>query len=319
MIARVRYTFLALFCIVPMAAIGATYSAYSIGNSLTWDSQPDGIAAMAASQGISLQIGYHIRASETLTYIASNPADVSITNGYGPYDMALPDDSWTFVSMQPFPDYAGGTSTQKTDLTAIGSFITVTGTGPSVNSIFYIYEGWPPIPCWCYPALPGETYFSWWNYPSVNAPATETYLTRAYFGNLYNDAKRRHPGAIIYMIPVGEVLARLAGEISAGKYPEFSSIFDLYRDDYHLSYDVGRFVAAATVFATYFERSPEGVPVPAGYYTVDGTAGGAPGLLTTNTALRNRLERLVWNVVSHDTRARGIGTAAVRLGTPLEP
>jgi hypothetical protein len=39
----------------------ADTSSYHIGNSLTWDSQPDGIAALANANGKNHVVGYHIR------------------------------------------------------------------------------------------------------------------------------------------------------------------------------------------------------------------------------------------------------------------
>ncbi len=280
----------------------AAASSYSIGNSLTWDSQPDGIAAMAASQGLTLVDGYHILVSEPLVYIEQNPGDVTLTNGFGAFNSALPGNAWSFVSIEPFPDYSGGTSTMASDLSSISALIALTQTGPSQNALFYIYAAWPPIPCWCFPAEPGDTYDSWWDQPSTNVPTTQTLLVSQYFSNLYGNAVKGNPNASVLMIPVGEVLAQIDQDIIAGQFPAFASIFDLYRDDYHLSFDVGRFVAAATVYATYFHRSPVGVPVPTGFFTVDGTASGAPGLLTTDTTLRDQLEQVVWDVVSSDSR-----------------
>jgi len=101
---------------------------------------------------------------------------------------------------------------------------------------------------------------------------------------------------------VASVLAQVDREITAGHISGYDSIYQFYRDPTHLSSDIGRFIAANTVYATFFHLSPVGLEVPAGFYTVNDV----PSPLTTNIALRNQLQQIVWDVVSIDPRS-GVG------------
>ncbi len=281
--------------------------AYNIGNSLTWDSQPDGVSALASSQNINLTVGYHIKAGRPLSYSTANPSDATITNGYGTFTNALGNNAWTIVSIQPYIGSTLATSTLGTDIAAVNLLINLTKAGPPSNVRYYIYEGWPNTPSWSFPALSTDAYSTIWDAPSVNDLNTPTALSREYFDNLYVAVKAAHPNDQIFVIPVGSVLSALDKEISTGHINGLHSIYDLYRDSTHLTLDIGRFVAAATVYATYFGSSPVGLEVPPGFYTRNGQSNGQPSRLVNDIALRNQLEQVVWDVVSNDPRT-GIGT-----------
>jgi len=284
--------------------------AYSVGNSLTWDSQPDGVAALAGSRNISLTVGYHIQPGQPLSYTTANPhpSDPVILNlqitkpEYGTFDNALANNAWNIVSIQPYLRSAGTTSTLGTDLAAIDMLINLTKAGPTTNVRYYLYEGWPNTPSLTYPPPSTDAYSTTWDAASVNDLSTPTALSRQYFDNLYAAAKAAHPNEEIFVIPVGSVLSALDKEISAGRIIGLYGIYGLYRDSTHLTLDVGRFVAATTVYATYFGASPVGLDVPDGFYTQNGQANGPPSRLISNAALRNQLEQVVWNVVSSDVR-----------------
>lgn len=283
--------------------------AYSIGNSLTWDSQPDGVAALAASQSIDLSVGYHIQPGQPLSFSTTNPHPVDpailslqITNSFGTFENALGNNAWHIVTIQPYLSSVNATSTLGSDIAAINLLIDLTKAGPSTNAIFYIYEGWPNTPSWAYPALSIDAYSTTWDALSINSLNTPTALSKQYFDNLYSAVVAEHPQDQVYIIPVGAVLSALDKEISAGHIAGLNSIYDFYRDPTHLTLDVGRFVAAVTVYATYFKTSPVGLSVPPGFYTSNGLSNGLPSRLTNNTALRNQLEQVVWDVVSSDPR-----------------
>lgn len=286
---------------------GMALDAYFIGNSLTWDMQPDALAALAQQSGGELHVGYHIRAGQPLVYTAGHPDDITFANGYGGYDKALPNHAWDIVTLQP---YIGAGSTLGTDLAAIDQFIELTRSGPSTQTRFYIYAGWPNAQSWTWPTLDTDAYQAAWSAPAANNPAQPTTLSAQYFNDLYDDAVAAHPEQSIYLIPVGQVFARLDQEIRAGQLDGFSSVYDLYRDPVHLSYDIGRFIAAMTTYATLFGQSPVGLELPPGFFTVDETPGGALSPLVENIALRNQLADIVWDVVSGDYRT---GVAAVPL------
>jgi hypothetical protein len=286
------------------------FHAYSVGNSLTWDSQPDGVAALAASQNIGLSVGYHIQPGQPLSFSTTNPhpsdpaiAALQIKNLYGTFENALGNNTWSFVSIQPYLTSSNASSTLGSDIAAINLLIALTEAGPSSDVRYFIYEGWPNTPSWSYPALSTDTYATTWDAPSIDATSTPTALSRQYFNNLFTAAKAGHPENQIFVIPVGSVLSALDREISAGHIAGLDSIYDIYRDSTHLTLDVGRFVAATTVYATYFKTSPVGLPVPSGFYTSNGQPNGLPSRLATDTVLRDQLEQIVWDVVSNDPRA----------------
>ena len=74
MLVRYRYVLSMLVCAMSIVANTApAVSLYQIGNSLTWDSQPQATVETAANQGITLSSGYHIRSSSSLLEIYKRP------------------------------------------------------------------------------------------------------------------------------------------------------------------------------------------------------------------------------------------------------
>jgi len=115
-------------------------------------------------------------------------------------------------------------------------------------------------------------------------------FAKQYFDNLYDGLNAHYANSVnIKVIPIGSVLNRLDTDFKAGLFSEISDISTLYSDDYHLN-SIGRFVAAATIYATITQSSPENIDIPSYVLT--------PGYET----LTNRLETIVWDVVSNDLR-----------------
>ena len=94
----------------------------------------------------------------------------------------------------------------------------------------------------------------------------------------------------IYVIPAGQVMARVVREIEAGKLHGLSSRKDLFSDQIHLN-DLGAYLVALTHFAVIYQQSPEGLPNQ--LLRHDGTLADAP----VPEAAR-RMQALVWEVVS---------------------
>lgn len=113
----------------------AGLSSYHIGNSLSWDMQPEGLAALAAANGHSLEVGYHISAGMPLNHIAANPDDITLSGAYGGYASALAGHRWDAITLQP---YIGEGSTLDTDLAAIGQLIDLAEAGPSEAPTYYL-------------------------------------------------------------------------------------------------------------------------------------------------------------------------------------
>lgn len=240
-------------------------TSYHIGNSLTFDSQPEAMEAFAASRGLDHQVGFHIRTSSSLRNILDNPTDVSIEpNEFGAYTQALPNNAWDIVTIQPHPSNSPYTTLGE-DIDSIMSFINLTRTNPAnANTNFYIYQAWPQRGT--------ATYQAQWTAPSPNELDSQMVRRREYYNNLI-ERVRAETDANVYMIPVGEVLFELDVRMRAGEIPGFTNINQMYRDALHLSYGAGRFVAGATTFATILGQYPTGLDIPADFY-------GGPSTLT---------------------------------------
>lgn len=242
-------------------------SSYHIGNSLTWDSQPLGVAAMASEIGFNHEIGYHIRCSWPLNGILGDPNNTCLdpVEEYGKFSEALPNHEWNAVTLQPHPS-ASFNSTLLSDVASILTFIDVAlSEGANDDTTFYIYSGWPK-----FPDLAVNTYQSSWTATIADLDTTPTTHARQYYEHLID----RVDGATssnVQFIPVGEVLYELDMKIQDGQIPGLSDIRDLYRDDKHLSLDLGRYVAGVTTLATLFDTDPTGMTKPEDFYG-DGAA-----------------------------------------------
>ncbi len=254
-------------------------SVYRIGNSLTWDSQPEGIEAMAAQAGFVHDEGFHINCGNTLTNIVSNPSQVCISpvGEYGTWDTALSGHRWHAVTMQPF---RGGTSTLASDEASILALIDEASTNPlNADTVYYVYAAWPMLP----------DYAMKWDGVVVDDDATPTVLARQYFDYLMGRL-RLSTQSRVYLIPVGEVLYDLDARLRAGAVPGLTRIDDLYRDGIHLSHDLGRFVAALTTYATLYATDPTGIIKPESWYGTTAAAYSPEFYMTVYES--------VWSVVS---------------------
>ena len=262
----------------------ASTTAYFIGNSLTEDSQPNGVAALASDNGKDLTVGYHIRSGASLDYIWTHPTDITNTNSFGGFTNALSGNAWDIVTIQPF-NSAG--STLASDTQRIIDLIGLNEAGPSTSTDYYIYDAWPQ--------LPGD-YKTLWTQRIPNTPDQPTTLTREYFDRLYNNVTSAlGDSTSVYTIPIGEVLYNLDLLFESGAVPSFTDVSQLYRDNFHLEYDIGRWVAANTVYATIFKENPTGLQKPLFYYAPTGKS-----VLTD--ALNTQLQSVIWNVVTSDAR-----------------
>jgi len=260
-------------------AAGGTRS-YHIGNSLTWDSHPLGVAALARTQGFDHEAGYHIRCNSSLNGIVANPFNscISFPTPYLSFSTALEGFAWTAVTMQPYP-MPGVRSTLGTDARAVLDLIDLTRRNPANSATtFYVFATWPDA--WNYDAA--------WNREVADSPETPTVPSREYF-DLLVDRVRGSTDARVGLIPLGEVFYRLGLRMEAGDLPGWESRDALFRDGRHLTQDAGSYVAAAAVYATLFGFPPHGLSKP-------------PGLFGEAASFSAEFEALVhdtvWDVVS---------------------
>ena len=284
-------------------------SLYSIGNSLTENGVP-GFASIAAMNGATIDAGYHIRYGAPLSHIQANPNDVSLDNStpfgfYGTFNQALSNNSWNYVTIEPFPGTTFGLNdTLGSDMANIAYFIDLTkSSGRSSDAEFFIYEAWPTQTSY------GNSYQSYWNQPVSDSQGQPMVLAKQYFDTLYAGLNAKYSNAVnIKIIPIGNVLNQLDINIKSGLLLGINDISDLYSDDYHVN-NIGRFVAAITVYATILKTSPENINIPTWMFAT----GYGPALTVD---LAHQLETVVWDVVSHDPRT-GVAPVPIPAATWL--
>jgi hypothetical protein len=240
---------------------------YMIGNSLTNDGlgnvieDVSGLENMAQNFGNDLTLGYHIDSSQSLNNIWANPngvGGVDLSN-VGYYSQALPELEWDAVVLQPYE--IRGISKLETDKQSIDNFVNLTRQN-SANSdtTFYIYQVWPSQFNYA-----TKSFSDYWNQePLDNEDQRPTEMMRSYYRELMADLIVEQPTVNFRMIPTGEVFNRLSLLDLPGMVFE-----DFYRDPYHMSFDMGRYVASATIFATLFGEDVRSYTPSSTYHSID--------------------------------------------------
>ena len=279
---------LALACLgLVGTAIGAP-RAYRIGNSLTWDSQPKAIEALAAERGLKHVEAYHINCGKSLERIWTHPDEVCVkpVEPFGTFGPALTRHAWDAVTFQPHP---GAGSTLATDAARIVDFINKTRENPrNRTTVFYVYAPWP--------GQNAGPFHEVWERDTPNADDTRTLQTRAYFQHLI-DRVRAKTDADVRMIPAGHVVAELDRRMRAGQIKGYANAADLYRDVVHMNH-VGRFIAGVTTFTTLYGQDPAGLTCPPQHY------GGGKDF---SPELYAAIHDAVWTVVTRMHAVTGVG------------
>ena len=203
----------------------------------------------------------------------------------------MPNRDWDAITLQPFPR---ADSTLGSDVRRIRQFIDLAqSNGFNGDTRFYVYAAFPG---------PGRdpvegTFASQWLAPSVDDLSTPTALSRAYFQNLLG---RLNTGDTprVEVIPIGETLFDLIELANAGGLGDLREA-DFFRDDIHLSLEVGRYAARLTNYATLFEASVADF--------------GTPRFLTDDqaSAFRSVIDANVAQVIPEPTSLAGAGVLVV--------
>ena len=246
--ARIVLPALVLMALHFLAAQSDALSLYQVGNSLTWDTQPNRTVMIASENSETLDIGYHIHCNSTLTDILASPGSTCVpANSTGEFSDALPMLEWDAVTLQL---YNKGATTLADDLQAVTTLYNLTRSNPAnASTQFFIHAPWPTLPNW-----------SGWDDPVTASPSQPTKHSLAYFDLFMNEVDTLYPGEF-KLIPLGEIIASIRDDIANGTAVGLTSIDDLYRDDVHMS-GLGRFVASTAVYASVFATDPTGTPVP---------------------------------------------------------
>jgi hypothetical protein len=187
-------------------AFGASFRAFTIGNSLTWDTQPQ---TLDDSQ-------WHVFCNRHLQYIYDTPTGHCITTSTM-WTSALANNTYDYVSVQPF---AGTTLEQ--DTTIISEWMQM-----QPDAVFVLHTGWNGY----------GGYVQLYNSQNV----TTANASDAYFTALEQNLRQLHPDREIRRSVAAAILYDIALDIQSGDAP-LTSLSELYRDPIHMSYGDGRYL-----------------------------------------------------------------------------
>jgi len=267
---------------------GRALTVYHIGNSVTDTIQYSRLQQMAAGFGGTYTYGRHMIPGAPLSWIYDNPASGFSEAPYGYYPNALPNYSWDAITLQPFDRQLSGSDG---DRAMAGNYINLALTHPAnQNTRFLVYSRWPRRDSDTATTFRGTSYQEQWDRTYTDPSWNGGNETRDYFQKLTDTLRLDFPALAIDLVPVGDVLYRLADRMALGEIPHFSSITEIYSDGIHF-YDggtqgnIGSYAVALTFYATLYKSSPLG----------DGSYG-LWGI--TDAALAGVLQETVWDVVA---------------------
>lgn len=236
-----------------------------------------------------MRTGYQYTAGQSLTNIVASPG---VFNQVDPaqWDVALAQHAYDLLSFEPYPN----TSTIGSETTAFNTLVSAAQAGPTGSSAkYFVYEAWPQA------LSTGGNYQPYWNGSVVNAPSTTFTLQLAAYTDVYTSLQSTL-GANIWVVPIGSVFNAIDIEARAGHIAGASAMDDFYRDGQHMGI-AGAFVAACTVFTTYFRQQCSPSTTTLNYFIATAPNGTSPVVLTS--ALATQLASIVWSTVSNDPRA----------------
>jgi hypothetical protein len=237
----------------------------------------------------------HVRGGATLDYLWNNPTDRSLSGHFaGPWPDALRNYTWNAVSLEPFIKPIAGPDG---DAQRIVDFMNYMKTANPANAQtqVYILARWPETG-WFSP-----TYSDAWSRTYSGAAGEDVALTAtsSFFEQLLTAVRAAQPQDMkpVLLIPAGHVIAEIDRRARGGELGNLTNIAALYRDYIHLG-EVGSFVTATTLYATFFGQDPTGMPVPSQYF---------PNVSANlDPALVRALQETVWSVVSSMPDATGV-------------
>lgn len=227
---------------------------YFVGNSVTDTIRYGALAELAASRGRTLTWGRHMIPGAPLEWIWEHPMDGFQQEPFGLYPKALAEYQWDVLSLQPFVRHLEGNDG---DLTMTKNFIDL-ALKRSPNVQVYVYSRWPGRDQAKDGSLTLDYRAKWLRTYTGGWDGTEE--TRDYFERLVADLRAAYQGRArsVLLVPVGDVLLELDGQMRAGKVPGYTDIAQVYVDGIHLN-NVGSYVVGTTFYATLFRDDPRGL------------------------------------------------------------
>jgi hypothetical protein len=292
------HTIVALVVVSIGMAKADTFTTFSIGNSLTVDSNIQAMSDMAATKGITVSANQAIHGGVGLDFLWNNPTMLDTGT---PYTTGL-STALNAVTLEPF---LGGLSLPATgtpptdagDVNRITDFMNFAATSnpANVNTQFYVFARWQEQSGWN-PTFGGSGgYAAQWNTP-YNA-TTNNNQTGDYYAQLLTAVHTAQPQNMkpVELIPTGFVFAAIDQALNNGQLPAIAAaggMPSLYRDELHLS-ELGQFIASTTFYSTIFHEDPTGMAPPTEF----------PGLDSTTV---NQLESIIWNVETTNSSLTGV-------------
>ncbi|MGQ9871122.1 sugar-binding protein [Leptodesmis sp.] len=218
-----------------------------------------------------------------LEFFVNNPTTGFQQEPFGYYQNAFSNYQWDVVTLQPYDRHLYDQELMG-DIAALDLLLApLQAVSPNVQ--IYIYAQWP--------LNNGLDWDTQWLRPYTGS-WNGTYRTQAYYELLTNELHRAEPSLKVpLMIPVGHVMYALNKQMKAGLVSGYTSINQLYTDETHLN-NVGSYLVALTFFATIYQESPLGLPIPQEYQP-DPTRSYDQGLSSELAAI---LQDTVWDVVT---------------------
>ncbi|MGV6818587.1 MAG: PKD domain-containing protein [Thiotrichales bacterium] len=214
-------------------------SVYHIGNSVTDGVKYQKLAALAQTQGKTHSWARHMIPGAPLEWIWTHPNDGFKEDPYGYYPQALPNYAWDAVIAQPFDRPLDNT------VKYAGRFFDLALQGNADTQLYILAF---------YPRRNWEGWGNDWEGQWLADSATST--SKAFFETVAQNLTTSHPNARkVLLIPAGEVMYQLNLKINAGQVPGYTSIWDLYADDVHLT-ETGSYLLAVTHYTTLYREDP---------------------------------------------------------------
>lgn len=263
----------------PVCTQSAPQKAYFLGNSFTWDAQPNNIStATTFPNGIEQEIGWSSYSGKSLTYIVANPTDsvkeVALVaydsypdpNRTGNFEIDLPGETWDVISMQPHT-YGGGLFLDSEIAAAKTVIDTARLNSANACTTFFIFGPW---------AFQesddkekegrsrrtySENWLSGYSQNNLNEGILPN-VRQAFRGLYWDQVKSGNPEATVNWIPVGEVLYRIDQELQKGSIPGISGAWDLFDEaGVHLADTdsngiAGRYISHITTLCTIWASAP---------------------------------------------------------------
>ena len=243
---------LAATILVAYASPVRALSFYQVGNSFTFDSQPEGTATMLeAILGESVEYGYHVRGNQNLQSLWNDPTHPdTLTTDFGDHTVALPNNSWDFLTLQTFQT-VDPNHTLSQEVARIQDFVAAADQGGGGSTEIIVYGPWSGRP---------ENYWNGWHSELAPDPDPQVVSTAAFHDALFDEVAALYPGRV-RLASAGKVIREVRDRILADDFP-IDSVSDLYRDLIHLDRGIGRFIASTTMLTTISRMNPVGLAVP---------------------------------------------------------